>query len=601
MIAKHSGAKPTARSQETTFICDCGRFARSACVGEPFYGEYEGKRYCVLHFPGSSKIGSFDAVIERRIKANNFNFRGVWFPNNRSFSGFEFDAEADFSKAFFNKIADFSKAVFNKNSDFISATFKEAVIFSKAKFKAKAFFGNATFSQLADFSGSIFGTKELLKIIIKEKIDFSMPTMSPKVDFKNATFNAKADFSETVFNALPRFSETNFYKEADFHSAKFRTLTDFSHSNFKGEAHFYSVIFDSRADFSATTYESVATFFSTSFGELAYFARAQFGANVIFGGATFKHVANFDTATFGAEAYFSTAHFGANAFWTDSTFIGKASFSSAIFTKKADFSSAFFGSETDFSRATFMDYVRFAGNERRQVFGDQASLDFQYTRVEKPDHFSFHTTTLRPHWFINLDTHKFDFTNVDWDWRSIGISKEIENTNKKQISSPYRLLSISCRHLAVNAEENHRYDEASKFRYWSMDTRRREKSLSLALWKLDWWYWALSGYGERVLRALIALIMIWLSFTLLYTEVGFVQREPISANESDLRTMRLDEVGAPLKFSQAANYSLAVMSLQKPDPKPATPWAQRLVILETILGPVQAALLALAIRRKFMR
>jgi uncharacterized protein (DUF433 family) len=42
------------------------------------------------------------------------------------------------------------------------------------------------------------------------------------------------------------------------------------------------------------------------------------------------------------------------------------------------------------------------------------------------------------------------------------------------------------------------------------------------------------------------------------------------------------------------------MTFQKPEPRPATPAAQTVVLLETILGPVQAALLALAIRRKFM-
>jgi hypothetical protein len=41
--------------------------------------------------------------------------------------------------------------------------------------------------------------------------------------------------------------------------------------------------------------------------------------------------------------------------------------------------------------------------------------------------------------------------------------------------------------------------------------------------------------------------------------------------------------------------------VQKPEPKPLTGAAQTLVLLETILGPVQTALLALAIRRKFMR
>ena len=61
---------------------------------------------------------------------------------------------------------------------------------------------------------------------------------------------------------------------------------------------------------------------------------------------------------------------------------------------------------------------------------------------------------------------------------------------------------------------------------------------------------------------------------------------------------RCDE---PLPLKRALTYSLGVMSLQKPEPKPATGTAQTLVTLETILGPLQAALLALAIRRKFMR
>ncbi len=43
------------------------------------------------------------------------------------------------------------------------------------------------------------------------------------------------------------------------------------------------------------------------------------------------------------------------------------------------------------------------------------------------------------------------------------------------------------------------------------------------------------------------------------------------------------------------------MTLQKPEPQPETVEAKTLVAVETVLGPLQAALLALAIRRKFMR
>ena len=96
----------------------------------------------------------------------------------------------------------------------------------------------------------------------------------------------------------------------------------------------------------------------------------------------------------------------------------------------------------------------------------------------------------------------------------------------------------------------------------------------------------MSGYGERIFRAFAWILAIWIVFALLYTEVGFTK--PDAGDE-------------PLPFKHAFTYSLAVMSLQKPEPRPLTNTAQTLVLLETILGPLQAALLALAIRRKFMR
>jgi hypothetical protein len=56
-----------------------------------------------------------------------------------------------------------------------------------------------------------------------------------------------------------------------------------------------------------------------------------------------------------------------------------------------------------------------------------------------------------------------------------------------------------------------------------------------------------------------------------------------------------------LGFRDALLYSLNVATLQKPDPLPNNRRAKLLVWPETVLGPVQAALLALAIRRRFMR
>ena len=87
----------------------------------------------------------------------------------------------------------------------------------------------------------------------------------------------------------------------------------------------------------------------------------------------------------------------------------------------------------------------------------------------------------------------------------------------------------------------------------------------------------------------------------LYTQVGFARWEPRLSNEGDWAASRRDEVGAPLRLGRGITYSAAVMTFQRPEPKPVTTAAQAIVILETVLGPVQAALLALAVRRKFMR
>jgi hypothetical protein len=109
----------------------------------------------------------------------------------------------------------------------------------------------------------------------------------------------------------------------------------------------------------------------------------------------------------------------------------------------------------------------------------------------------------------------------------------------------------------------------------------------MAFWRLDWWYWLLSGYGERVGHAVLSLLFVLFMFAGFYTQAEF----EYSGNQSK----------AILQPSQAMLYSLQVGALQNPSPQPITQLAQYLVLVETIIVPLQVALLALAIRRKFMR
>src|SRR4051812_23351499 len=108
---------------ESDFVCDCPGYWREACAGEPFYRELEGKRYCVLHFPSKEKSADFEQALQKKLGREDFNFRGVWFPDTLSFEEYEFRTEADFSAATFSAWAIFFRAAFRARANFSRATF----------------------------------------------------------------------------------------------------------------------------------------------------------------------------------------------------------------------------------------------------------------------------------------------------------------------------------------------------------------------------------------------------------------------------------------------------------------------------------------------
>jgi len=280
----------------------------------------------------------------------------------------------------------------------------------------------------------------------------------------------------------------------------------------------------------------------------------------------------------------------------------------------------------DFRDAAFADYVRLVRGYEKPNFAPTASLNLKDGNVETPGRVVFDTPYLRPHWFVNVDAREFSFVNVDWKWRKIKVRKEIKALKKREIEerkkkgipvksmfrletldkssrvSLHRALAVAYRHLAINAEDNHRYGDASKFRYMAMDTRRLESWQGFAPWKLSWWYWLASGYGERVSRAFLVLIFVILvPFALLYWKAECVALPLFEKSACVAWTAQAGGPAAPTEgLPRALAYSLNVMTLQRPDPRPASASAQLLTGVETVLGPLQGALLALAIRRQFM-
>ncbi|MBL8189222.1 MAG: pentapeptide repeat-containing protein [Acidobacteria bacterium] len=526
------------------FVCDCEERARSACQGQPFFKELEGKRYCVLHYPDTDKLEAFRLALKRKLDAQDFDFQEVWFPESVSFEKFEFSALANFGGSKFSALANFYGSKFSADANFSNAMFSAGADFSSAMFSAGVGFLDSQFNGVANFSGSQF---------------------SGVAYFYGSQFSADANFSFSTFGAAANFIRSRFSAFTNFIGSKFSADANFESATFSADANFSSAMFSAKVGFNTVT----------------------FGTNAYFRGLTFSADTGFNSTIFSADADFSGSMFRA-----------LANFSFSMFSANADFSRSVFSADASFSFSTFKNYVSFAGSNEKKAFGKQTRIDFQHAHIEKPERVSFHTVNLRPYWFINTDCRKFEFVDC---FMSYNLKKDVLGAMGAGINWPYRLLAITYRQLADNAEANHRYHEASRFRFSGFEVRRIERFRGIVPWQLDWWYWLASGYGESVRRALFVFLTLLALFAFTYGWVGFDQSgRAMTASVSQIKSQP-DTAGKPLNWKDAYLYSVGVSILQKPDPKPLTRTAKFLVYLQTILGPAQAALLALAVRRKFMR
>lgn len=590
---------------------------RPACQHEVFFSRMNDKYYCVLHYPGEKKslgdAGAFNSSLKNKLDAKDFHFEGVFFPKGSiGFSGVEFSGEANFRGAIFSAEIDFSKAIFNAEADFSGARFSAGTNFEEVRFNVSAKFEGTSFDSWADFSQASFSWANFSQTSFREVATFNKATFNGFTDFEKSGFSAWGNFAGSSFGDLSNFSRANFSGIADFDKASFSSTAIFDGASFSAEAIFGSVKFSKTATFSSAKFGALAYFCSAIFSAEAIFVEASFNAEARFWKASFSALAYFDSAKFGAEASFSRASFTAKTTFSRASFTAEADFTEVSFDAEADFTGANFNAEADFGQAsfdmeglfndaTFKDFTYFAGLLSERPIGNNTRLDFQFAHFDKPDRVLFHTLDLRPHWFVNVDSRKFEFIDVKFNYK---LKNEIESLRNAKVEAPYSLLERACRQLADNAEANHRYREASRLRYSSFEARRIEKIWGFVPWRLDFWYWLASGYGESVRRAFIVFITMIFFFAFWYTRVGFEQTaKAIDTGMAQISASPApwDLKGKPLGGLDAKIYSAYISILQKPDPKPLTPAAKALVWMETVLGPVQAALLALAIRRRFMR
>jgi uncharacterized protein YjbI with pentapeptide repeats len=522
---------------------------RAAC--EEFH-EYKDSGYCVLHFPGEDKRTDFEEAKQSKLAQQNYDFSCTVFPEGTSdFEGLEFE----------------------------DATFHEATFVGNADFRGAKFRGEMTNFRGAKFCG--------------EMTNFSHAEFfSPHINFSLALFRGKTNFHVATF-----------YSQPDFHDSTLRDTT------------FENAYFEHGADFTRATF---------------------FGTRAISNGVR-KRTTDFRRATFGGELYFRGAEFKGFTDFYRAIFLDAVKF---IGGEKVEVEEVVEGEVEEVE-------VKVKYPTPILVFAPEGQVSFKRARIEKPELFSFDTIKLRPSWFVGVDARKFDFTAVDWDGLLKGFAdtfdREIKGIREKgEPGSPYDSLAQACRRLSANTEENREYPLANEFHYWSMDALRlgswtvlyeallkekvrqdiKEKEQRDTRFKdlkpdaldvrallrkdtrqrirgrrrfglINSLYWALSGYGVRPGRALGALLTIAGVFAVLYMIEGHHSLQVLSI-------MGFWQILADAW--QAVMYSLGVMSRLRPEPIPkGIGFFQILVTIEGILGPLQIALLVLAIRRKVMR
>lgn len=329
----------------------------------------------------------------------------------------------------------------------------------------------------------------------------------------------------------------------------------------------------------------------------------------------YPSIVSFNGATFGSDVQFKDGFFSSHILFFNTLFKSDVSFINVTFEKESSliFDKTGFEGKLEFIFSKFKGNLLFDGkNDHRFFIKDKSFLSYRNNFVEDGKKNGFHNIRFEPSWFVNVDATDFRFTDCKWqylDGRKPDVHKELENLKNRGIENPKAILRIACRQLAENAENNYRFEEAKMFRQMAFETEYLERKEIVKSWwgeKIFCWeffsklpqklsslpwdfahraYRISSYYGESSIRATFVLLSILFISAILYMS-------PLIQFEGGKNG---------LGIAEALSFSIRVMALQRPQPFPVNGFGQIVLALETILAPLQAALLALAIRRKFMR
>jgi uncharacterized protein YjbI with pentapeptide repeats len=399
---------------------------------------------------------------------------------------------------------------------------------------------------------------------------------------------------------------------------------NFSGATFAGAAEFVRATFSGNADFERATFSGNATFWRAKFSGAANFEMATFSSTAHFLGARFSGTANFLRATFSVKADFRLATFNGKAYFRMATFSGAVDFHGVTFSGAADFVRATFSGAADFSVAWFkeaalLESLAKSRDDERDPTDRRVRLNFQYVTLDKPDKIHFRDVDMAEVAFRETDVRKVEFSNVQWpQWlREEREAEQGEARLQTTKERKDRLAAVEklCHQLRQNYEDQRNYPDAGRFYYGEMEMRRKGNFWRRYLPSLTTLYWLSSGYGQRPWRAFVWTVALLSSFSLLYMVTGLkiegaanpsfpatVNWPELSATWTSFRELWMSLRSWGRNFGYAALHTLQVLTFSRIRTFTPLDWhGELLIVLQTVILPLQVALLALAVRRRFQR
>ena len=295
-------------------------------------------------------------------------------------------------------------------------------------------------------------------------------------------------------------------------------------------------------------------------------------------------------------------------------FEGPADFAGARFRGFNNFAATVFESELWFRWAKIYDgHVWFRGEPPDHCF--KGPCDFYRLEIQPGGKLSFEHVNLGKASFTYVDLERPLFLDVNWYKPAGGLIRRGPSLwdefrprgPRDDIDGSRRLVAASYRQLVLSYERRRDYETAESFHVGEMEARRKELGSDRLAGRLSRAfnfynaYRLMSNYGTGIWQALLVLVAIIAASSMLFLFAGF---RPVDSTHviRYVPALRVPPLAVLWDFGRAFLLTLSIATMQRDRPyEPVGDWSHALGSLALLLIASQAALVLLAVRRRFRR